>query len=194
MIGSNTTAHNQSRAVGSTSSGDSLRHVDLSTIRTTVLDVGANWDSIGPVCRLEQWTGLLDYSPLAAIILQMHTSFTKTAETRHQCLSAWHWLLSWSGPWLQQSSSCTTCALLLRCPRPRRSIVWFCPTWITWCRCRLLFEQPEMLTCLHWITIIPYDIECAWCHMPPLTATGSRSWYTWFAILNMYLSVLNSST
>ena len=50
MIGAKLVAHERSRTDGSTSIGDDLRGLDVSSFSTSAADVGASEDSVGPVC------------------------------------------------------------------------------------------------------------------------------------------------
>ena len=50
MIGAKTAAHDRSRTDGSTSTGDDLTGLDVSSLSTSGADVGASKDSVGPVC------------------------------------------------------------------------------------------------------------------------------------------------
>ena len=60
-------AHERSRADGSTSIGDDLRGLDVSSFSTSAADVGASEDSVGPVCMRALKTCPLDCSKLAAM-------------------------------------------------------------------------------------------------------------------------------
>ena len=76
MIGAKVVAHERSRTDGSTSTGDDLRGVDVSSFSTSAEDVGASKDSVGPVCRRALKIGPLDCSKLVAMVSNSLVSCT----------------------------------------------------------------------------------------------------------------------
>ena len=67
MIGAKLVAHERSRTDGSTSTGNDLRGLDVSSFSTSAADVGVSEYSVGPVFRQALKTGPLDSSKLAAM-------------------------------------------------------------------------------------------------------------------------------
>jgi len=54
MTGAKSSTDERNRVDGSTSVGDGLRHVVVSTLRTSSAVVGDSCDNVGPVCRRPQ--------------------------------------------------------------------------------------------------------------------------------------------
>ena len=67
MISAKLVAHERSRTDGSTSTGDDLRGLDVSSFSTSTANVGASKDSVSLVCMRVLKTGPLDCSKLAAM-------------------------------------------------------------------------------------------------------------------------------
>ena len=67
MIGAKLVAHDRSRTDSSTSTGDDLRGLDVSSFSTAAADVGASEDSVGPVCMRALKTCPLGCSKLATM-------------------------------------------------------------------------------------------------------------------------------
>ena len=65
--GGKVVAHERSRTDGSTSTGDDLRGLDVSSLSTSAAVLGASKDSVGPVCKQVLKIAPLDCSKLAAM-------------------------------------------------------------------------------------------------------------------------------